>query len=81
MTGDPGKVLISNKHEQNPSGKAWTSLYMDGTAVNFFSWLTTHEAGTWEPNYTPGVDFLDHDFLKSKKFNYLMRGQTLLWGH
>ena len=22
---------------------------------------------TWDPNYTPGVDFLDHDFLSSKK--------------
>ena len=22
-----------------------------------------HEARTWDPNYIPGVDFLDHDFL------------------
>ena len=33
-----------------------------------------------DPNYTPGVDFLDHDILQSKKIHikiYLMRGQTL----
>jgi hypothetical protein len=41
---------------------------MDGTAVNFFQLICPHEAGTWDPNYTPGVDFLDHDFLQSKKF-------------
>ena len=40
----------------------WTSLYMDGTAVNFFLLICPHEAGTWDPNYTPWVDFLDHDF-------------------
>ena len=43
--------------------RSWTSLYMDGTAVNFFLVICPHEAGTWDPNYTPGVDFLDHDFL------------------
>ena len=41
----------------------WTSLYMDGTAVNFFQLIFPHEAGTWDPNYTLEVDFLDHDFL------------------
>ena len=25
--------------------------------------ICPHEAGTWDPNYTPKVDFLDHDFL------------------
>ena len=40
----------------------WTSLYMDETAVKFFLVICPHEAGTWDPNYTPGVDFLDHDF-------------------
>ena len=43
--------------------QSWTSLYMDGTAVKFFLVICPHEAGTWDPNYTPGVDFLDHDFL------------------
>ena len=43
--------------------KPWTSLYMDGTAVNFFLVICPHEAGIWDPNYTPGMDFLDHDFL------------------
>ena len=23
---------------------------------------------TWDPNYTPGVDFLDHDFYNLEKF-------------
>ena len=39
---------------------------MDGTAVKFFLAICPHEAGTCDPNYTPGVDFLDHDFLSSK---------------
>ena len=26
------------------------------------------EAGTWDPNYTQGVDFLDHDFYNLIKF-------------
>ena len=25
--------------------------------------ICPHEAGTWNPNYAPGVDFLDHNFL------------------
>ena len=45
---------------------AWTSLYMDGTAVKFFLVICPHEAGTCDPNYTPGVDFLDQNFLSSK---------------
>ena len=28
--------------------------------------ITTGGAGAWDPNYTPGVDFLDHNFLSSK---------------
>ena len=43
--------------------QAWTSLYMDGTVANFFLLIFPHEAGIWDPNYTPGVDFLDYDFL------------------
>ena len=43
--------------------RAWTSLYMDGTASKIFLVICPHEAGTWDPNYTPWVDFLDHDFL------------------
>ena len=33
--------------------------------MSSFYFLTSgqHEAGSWDPNYTPGVDFLDHDFL------------------
>ena len=38
---------------------------MDGTAVKFFLMICPHEAGTWDPNYTPWVDFLDHDILKN----------------
>ena len=30
---------------------------------HFFLTSGQHEAGTWDPNYTPGVDFLDHNFL------------------
>ena len=45
---------------------SWTSLYMDGTASKIFLVICPHEAGTWDPNYAPGVDFLDHNFLSSK---------------
>ena len=41
------------------------ALHMDGTAVKFFLVICPHEAGILDPNYTPGVDFLDHDFLSS----------------
>jgi hypothetical protein len=30
---------------------------------HFFLTSGQHETGTWDPNYNPGVDFLDHDFL------------------
>ena len=35
------------------------------TAMSSFIFLASgqHEAGTWDQNYTPGVDFLDHRFL------------------
>ena len=49
-----------------PLDSTWTSLYMDGTASKIFLVICIHEAGTWDPNYAPGVDFLDHDFLSSK---------------
>ena len=58
--------------------KPWTSLYMDGTAVNFFLVICPHEAETWDPNYAPGVDFWAMIFYNLKiqvKMN-LMRGQT-----
>ena len=29
----------------------------------FFLVICPHEAGFWDPNYTLGVDFLEHDFL------------------
>ena len=38
-------------------------FFMDGTAIKFFLVICPHEAGTWDPNYTPGVDFLNYDFL------------------
>ena len=43
--------------------KSRTSSYW--TAMSSFFFLTSgqYEAGTWDPNYTPGVDILDHDFL------------------
>ena len=48
---------------ENPLIHTRTSSYW--TAMSSFFFLTSgqHEAGTWDPNYTPGVDFLDHDFL------------------
>ena len=47
-------------------GKPWTSLYMDGTVVNFFLVICPHETGTWDPNYTPGVDIWTIFFIISK---------------
>ena len=45
---------------------SWTSLYMDGSAVNLFLLIFPHEAGTWDPNYTPGVNFLTMIFYNPK---------------
>ena len=50
-----------NFYISNNYPKSCTSLYMDGTAVNFF-FICPHDARTWDPNYTLGVDFLVHDF-------------------
>ena len=43
---------------------------MDGTASKIFLEICPHEAGTWDPNYAPGVKFLDHNFLSSKNSGY-----------
>ena len=42
---------------------SWTSLYMDGTAFKVFFVICPHEAGTWDPNYNPEVDFLNQFFI------------------
>ena len=49
-----------NRYILYPS--AWTSSYW--TAMSSFCFLTSgqHGGNTWDPNYTPGVDFLDHEF-------------------
>ena len=39
------------------------ALLLDSYVVKKFLRSVQHEAGTWDPNYTQGVDFLDHDFL------------------
>ena len=41
----------------------WTSSYWTAKSAFFFLTSDQPEGGTWDPNYTPGVDFLDHDFL------------------
>ena len=35
------------------------------TTEQFDDWKSVYFIGetTWNPNYTPGTDFLDHDFL------------------
>ena len=39
------------------------SLLLDSYVVKKFLRSDQHGGRTWDPNYTPGVDFLDHDFL------------------
>jgi hypothetical protein len=39
----------------------WTSHWAIYRGQNY-DWV----AGTWDPNYTPGVNFLDHDFYNLK---------------
>ena len=56
------------------SCKPWTSLYMDGTASNFFLVICPHEAGTWDLDNTLGVDFWTIKILFK---TYLMRGENL----
>ena len=50
----------------------WTSLYW--TAMSSFCFQTSghHGRNTCDPNYTPGLDFLDHIF-----FNLKNSGQDL----
>ena len=43
--------------------KAWTSSYWTAKSSLFFLTSDQHEGGTWVPNYTLGVDVLEHDFL------------------
>ena len=38
-------------------------LYIWTELLSFFFVICPHEAGTWDPNFNPWVDFLDHDFL------------------
>ena len=33
-------------------------------------WIIKPRPNSWDPNYTPGVDFLDHNFLSSKNLGY-----------
>jgi hypothetical protein len=40
-----------------------TSSYWTAKLSFFFRQATSMGANTWDPNYTLGVDFLDHDFL------------------
>ena len=39
---------------------------MDGTAVIFFQLICPHEAGTWDPYYTPGWIFWNMIFYNLK---------------
>ena len=39
---------------------------LDSYVVILFSEKWTAWGNTWDTNYTPGVDFLDHDFLNLK---------------
>jgi hypothetical protein len=39
------------------------ALLLDSYVVKKNLRSVQHEAGPWDPNYTQGVDFLDHDFL------------------
>ena len=68
VTGDLISEGISNldPFSKNVLIHGLLYTYMDGTAVKFFLLIFPHEAGTWNPNYAPGVDFLDHNFLSSK---------------
>ena len=42
-----------------------TDFLIDGRRIGLFRGAKNYDwvAGTWDPNYTLGVDFLDHDFL------------------
>ena len=44
------------------------ALLLDSYVVKKNLRSVQHEAGTWDPNYTQGVDFLDHDFYNLIKF-------------
>ena len=52
--------------------KAWTSLYWTAMSSFCFQISGHHGGNTWDPNYAPGLDFLDHIF-----FNLKNSGQDL----
>ena len=57
--------------KESPLHQVWQHLGMDffiyrRNCCQFFLVICPHEAGTWDPNYTLGVDFLDHDFYNLK---------------
>mgnify|MGYP006888789770 CR=1 FL=1 len=55
---------VSNRKQYS---KARTTK-LDGphSEGTFQIWIIKPRPNSWDPNYTPGVDFLDHDFLSSK---------------
>ena len=70
-TNESGVYIRNKKLEVSPkmdNGRTPLHLGMDffiygWNCCQIFLVICPHEAGTWNPNYTPGVDFLDHDFL------------------
>jgi hypothetical protein len=68
------------------------TLYMDffiyrQNCCQFFLLIFLHEAGTWDPNYTSGVDFFDHVFynlknssqdLSNEESNFILSSQIVI---
>ena len=58
--------FIVNHKVVSPHVLGHGHLHTGQLCRHFFLTSGQHEAGNWDPNYTLGVDFLDHDFLQSK---------------
>ena len=55
-------LLFLAKGVEELQTEPWTSFIYGRNCCHFFLVICPHEAGTWDPNYTLGVDFLVHDF-------------------
>ena len=65
----PVSHLLKND-ESTRRVDAWlcTDFLIDGRRIGLFRGAKNYGwgAGAWDPNHTPGVDFLGHNFLSSK---------------
>ena len=59
----PNNIAPNNIAPNNTRTTKLDGPHSEGTCQ---IWIIKPRPNSWDPNYTPGVDFLDHNFLSSK---------------